>query len=243
MRGLVAGITPNWYRNEPPKDEVYGQWMFGLNQAYVTLVENSGFIPLCILPMIDEDSALRVVEKVDLVVLTGGGDPDPDLCRCESNGAGIFDRGRFLWDVNIYRAANELGKPIVGICLGIQLIAMAEGSQLVWDIPAEVDGALDHDGSAASPCHHDVMLIEGTVLHGILGPERHVSSFHHQAVCDLPDGFVAAGYSSDGVLEAMESTDGMILAVQWHPERDSTGSDIFGAVLRRMSEGNRGCST
>lgn len=243
MTGLVAGITPNWYRNEPPKDEVYGQWMFGLNQTYVALIENSGFIPFCFLPMADEDSTLRAVESVDLVVLTGGGDPDPDLYDCEVNGSRTLRRERPLWDMSVYRAARELGKPVVGICLGIQLIAVAEGSPLIQDISAQIDGALDHDGSAVSPSHHDVELIEGTILHGILGHDRHVSSFHHQAVRDLPDGFVAAGYSSDGILEAMESADGRVLAVQWHPERDSTGPDIFGAVLKRMSEGNQGCST
>jgi len=153
MTGLVACITPNWYRNEPPKDEVYGQWMFGLNQTYVALIENSGFIPFCFLPMADEDSALRAVESVDLVVLTGGGDPDPDLWDCEVNGSRALQRGRPLWDMSVYRAARELGKPVVGICLGIQLIAVAEGSPLIQDISSQIEGALDHDGSAVSPCH------------------------------------------------------------------------------------------
>ncbi len=235
MKRPVAGITPNWYANEPPTDEVYGQWMYGLNQKYVSLAGNSGFVPVILMPYEDEDAARDAVAAVDLVILTGGGDPDPVLCsRCVPESRCLVET-RFGWDMDVYLAAREAGMPIVGICLGIQLIALAEGEELIDDILAEDESSLDHHGSVKDPRYHDVEMVEGTFLHRLLGPRRRVTSFHHQAVRGLPDGFIASAYSPDGILEGMESPDGKILAVQWHPERDDTGPAIFGAVLERMS--------
>jgi putative glutamine amidotransferase len=234
MKHPIAGITPNWYANEPPTDEVYGKWMYGLNQKYVTLAGNSGFVPVALMPHTGESAARDAAAGVDLIVLTGGGDPDPVLCSSCVPESRCLVETRFGWDMDVYLAARESGMPIIGICLGIQLIAIAEGEELIDDILAEDESCLDHHGSGRNPRYHDVEMVSGTRLHSLLGPRRHVSTFHHQAVRRPPEGFIASAYSPDGILEGMESPDGRILAVQWHPERDDTGPAIFGAALELM---------
>jgi putative glutamine amidotransferase len=166
-----------------------------------------------------------------LVVLTGGGDPDPALYGMGEEGCGRIERHRSRWDLEVYRAAREAGAAILGICMGMQIAAVAEGVPLVRDIPLETGSDLDHAGSPERPLSHPVTLAPGTLLGGILGDRAEVSSFHHQAVAAVPEGFREAARAPDGIIEAAESADGRVVCVQWHPERDWTGDVLMKALL------------
>jgi len=225
----------SWSANPVEKRQIHGHWNFRINQTYALLVDRPGITPVAVLPLSGEMSA--VCGELDLLLLTGGGDPDPGLYGQECNGSVSPARERPVWEMELYRTARDQHLPVLGICLGLQLIAMAEGVPLVQDVPSQVPGALDHHGSAACPRVHPVTIAAGSFLHGVLGEEAIVSSFHHQAALSVPPGFRRSAWSSDGILEGMESDDGEVLAVQWHPERDYTGPLLLDAMIDRVRRG------
>ena len=229
MSSFLVGLTQSWYPNSPEDHQVFGKWKFGLNQTYAGLTDRERIVPVAMVPTSRHpDGILRML---DLLILTGGGDPDPGLYGQPNNGSRSCSTERPVWEMDLYRRARELHVPALGICLGLQLIAMAEGVALIQDIQTSVEGALDHYGTPRSPKVHPVNLVPGSFLHGVLGPEAVVSSFHHQAAAAVPRGYRLTAGSSDGLIEGMESEDGEVIAVQWHPERDFTGSLLIEAML------------
>lgn len=232
MNSFLVGLTQSWYPNPPEDHQVFGKWKFGLNQTYAGLTDREGIVPVAIVPTSRHtDGILRML---DLLILTGGGDPDPGLYGQSNKGSRSCSMERPVWDIDLYRRARELHVPVLGICLGLQLIAVAEGIPLIQDIPTSVEGALDHYGTPRSPKVHPVSLTPGSFLHRVLGPEAVVSSFHHQAAAAVPRGYRLTADTSDGLIEGMESEDGEVIAVQWHPERDFTGPPLIEAMLASL---------
>lgn len=233
MRRPVVGLTLNWQRNDDERVPSCGRWLFTLNQSYADLMGKVDTVPVGILPAAGDFKG--ILDVLDMVVLTGGGDPDPELygqtkiCSMECR------RERPLWEMGFYRSARERGIPILGICMGMQLIGIAEGEQLIQDIPTQLENPCDHHGRPGRPASHMITLTGGTFLHDVFGDRIEVSSHHHQAVRDVPEGFHAAARSSDGVIEAMESDDGDVVAVQWHPERNFTGPVLLQRMLDRLT--------
>ena len=222
-----AAVTQVWYDNSPEIQGAYGPFMYGLNDCYPAFFDKLGILPYAILP-VKNVSPEDILKGFDMLVLTGGGDPSPSLFGREDAGSRNPRPYRSSWDIKLYHAARELDIPILGICLGIQVIGIAQGVALIQDIESSVF----HDGSAREPIVHPVTMSPGTRLHSILGDEINVSSFHHQVLEEVPPGFVISAESSDGLIEAIESLDGRVIGVQWHPERDSTGVPILEYMLR-----------
>ena len=236
MRKPVIGVTLSWYGNDQQKIKSFGKWCFGLNQTYAELVAGVDALPIGIIPA--GNDYRDILETVDILLLTGGGDPDPELYGQQNNGSNNYSRERSVWEMELYKASRVMKIPVFGVCLGMQLIGIAEGVPLIQDIPAQIEGVLDHYGKPQAPEKHLVTVMNNTVLHGILGSEAEVCSFHHQAISRIPDGFRLAAQSSDGIIEAIESDDGDVVAVQWHPERDFTGPLILSALLSRLTVGD-----
>ena len=232
MKKPVIGITLNWYKNDESRAPSYGKWLFGLNQSYAKLLAAADVIPVGIIPA--SKDVRSILDTVDMILLTGGPDPDPALYGQKNNGSIGCYRERPIWEMELYRNARSMKIPVLGVCLGIQLIAMAEGEQLIQDISTQVNDHDDHNGKADDPRKHTVEITDGTILREILGPEIEVCSFHHQAIAGIPKGYHRAAESSDGVIEAMESDDGLVVAVQWHPERDFTGPLILQNLIARF---------
>ena len=139
-------------------------------------------------------------------------------------------------DMLIARAVLAEGLPVLGICLGAQLLNVASGGTLVQDIPSMVEGAVAHRKGS----FHPVAVEAGTRLASIVGAGVHeVNSFHHQGVKRVGRGFVVTARSPDGVVEAIERPgEPFVLGVQWHPEREgcSPGSSdrLFAAFMEAV---------
>jgi putative glutamine amidotransferase len=161
---------------------------------------------------------------LDGLVLHGGADVWPgsygeEPLRPEWRG----DRVRDDYEIALVRAFSAAGKPVFGICRGLQLINVAHGGTLYQDISTQKPGALVHrDADAYDMNFHHVDLLPGTRLAELLAPERQhkINSVHHQGIKDLAPGFVVEAVSpDDGVIEAIRCTGrDWIAAVQWHPE-------------------------
>ena len=176
------------------------------------------------------DSSMTVEQalaSVDGLMLTGGGDVDPQLYGEVPNATfQPAEDGRDAFEIALSRAAIAGGIPFLAICRGMQVVNVAMGGTLIQDIPSQVPGALDH--SVPEPrfaIAHEVWVSKGSTLSTLLadhmedGETCHVNSRHHQSVKQAADGFEVTATSPDGVIEAMERTDGTFcVAVQWHPE-------------------------
>lgn len=227
---LRIGMTMFWEANSPERTPVYGQWRYTLNQCYLRLLDGMDAVPVGLLPGGDCTGGERLA-GVHGLVMTGGGDPAPALYGRTDMGSTDPETHRPLWEMELYREARSAGIPVLAICLGMQLVAIAEGEALVQHIPASVEGALNHGTGI-----HGVTLSPGSGLRRLLGGEALVHSSHHQAIEGVPTGFCWTACSTDGVIEAIESTDGLVTAVQWHPERDSTGPALAGGFARAARE-------
>ena len=152
----------------------------------------------------------------DGLILTGGVDIEPALYGEETlNDTVKSDPARTRYEFEILRAFADIGKPIFGICRGMQTLNVAFGGTLYQDLPAQK--SLDHYGAELM---HPVTAKPGSILCKLFGGRLITNSFHHQAVKDLADGFVVtAECADDGVIEAFEHNSLPILAVQFHPER------------------------
>jgi len=194
---------------------------YELKIAYADAVLAAGGLPI-VLPYSEDETAPReAVELCDGLVITGGAfDIPPELYGAKAGDRlGPMKRGRTAYEQRVLRAALEAGLPVLGICGGMQLLAVELGGSLYQDIGDEIEGAFDHE-QKQDPREpgHPVTILEGTALEAILGRrEIQVNSTHHQAVREPGRARVCA-VSPDLVIEAIELPDRFALGVQWHPE-------------------------
>ena len=179
---------------------------------------------------------------LDGLVLHGGADVWPGSygeTPLEEKWAG--DRLRDDYDKALVAAFEGAGKPVFGVCRGLQLLNVAFGGTLYQDIATQVPDSFTHrDAITYDQNFHSVEIVAGSALSKLYpGVERvRVNSIHHQAVKDLSPEFVAEAYSaSDGIVEAIRRKDASksyIAALQWHPEFHRPGSDTIddAAVLK-----------
>lgn len=175
------------------------------------------------------------IESVDGLLVLGGGDVDPALYASAGHPsiAGVDRRADDL-ELRLIDAARAAGRPILGICRGVQLLNVAFGGTLVEDLGSD-SFHKDHT-PADQMVEHPVMLVAETRLRELLGTgEATVMSSHHQAVDELGEGLIVSALAEDGIVEAIEvpaSERGeWILGVQWHPEHDRTPEGQLAALL------------
>lgn len=173
------------------------------------------------------DAPESVVERVDGLLLTGGGDIDPALYGATTHASfAAAEPGRDAFEIALVRAALAADLPVLAICRGMQVLSVAFGGDLVQDIPTEVNGALHHD--VREPRYaiaHEVWVSPTSRLAALMkddledGESCQVNSRHHQAVRHVGDGLEVTATAPDGVIEAVERpTARFCLGVQWHPE-------------------------
>lgn len=225
-RTLTAAVSMVWEPYGVSEQDIYGEYRYCLNRSYIDMLAEAGVIPRGIIPVHNASHEI-LLENCDMLILSGGGDPDPSLFRQKDQGSRNPRIKRPGWDMDLYRAARRLDIPVLGICLGMQLVGIVHGASLIQDIDSGVEKHIEHETADRKPLVHRVTMEHGTLLHDILGNSASVSSCHHQVLSRAPEGFSVCAESPDGLIEAIESHDRRVLGVQWHPERDSTGPDIM----------------
>ena len=191
---------------------------------YVSSVEQSG-ARVRVLEV--SESPRKVLEEVDGILLTGGGDVDP-VFYGEDRHASVEDAepGRDEFEIDLARRAMAGDVPLLAICRGSQVLNVAAGGTLVQDIPTGVDSELPHrvPEPKNADCH-DISIVRGSRLATALGEtvaascSCRVNSRHHQSVARLGAGLVASATAADGVIEGIEAPAcAFCLGVQWHPE-------------------------
>ena len=168
----------------------------------------------------------------DGLLLCGGGDIESTLFGQEDCGSDPPDRDRDRAELSLVTAFLQAGKPILGICRGMQVINVALGGSLIQDLPPESRAfhtGVDHD------LVHALRSQEGSLLHHLYGPVFSVNSFHHQAVDQLGRELQAIAWAESGFAEAIVLPGSPVLGVQFHPERMAFGrrrlDTIDGALL------------
>lgn len=214
MRPLI-GITPYIHRETPDAN-----WLYNTEDTFRAVI-NAGGLPVLLAYYDHETEAAEVLERIDGLLLSGGGDVDPQLYGEQPHlQMGAISPERDKSEVLLARAALAKDMPVFGICRGHQVLAVAVGGSLLQDIPSQVQGALKHYQEA--PRWYTTHLVKaraGTLVATLLGNEFRTNSFHHQAVKAMPAGWVATAVTDDGVNEAMEHPGyRFAVSVQWHPE-------------------------
>jgi len=173
------------------------------------------------------ESPRKLLNELDGILLTGGGDVDPVLYG-ESRHDTVEDAepGRDEFEIDLATRAVAEDVPLLAICRGAQVLNVAAGGTLVQDIPSQVSSDLPHTiQEPKNAVAHDVRITPGSRLERALGPRVdashtcRVNSRHHQSVGKVGAGLSASAVAADGVVEAIERGDRTFcLGVQWHPE-------------------------
>jgi putative glutamine amidotransferase len=214
----LIGITTTRMTNPTPLPSD------GVNEAYIMAVRNSGGLPVLIPVAHGSQDALHLAQRLDGVLLTGGGDMEPGLFNGKPHPR-IYDidPDRDRLEIELVRALIEKGVPFLGICRGCQVINVALGGSLYTHIEDQKPDALKHDYFPDFPrdhLAHQVNVKPASRLASILGSlALPVNSLHHQGIDQIALGLTATASAPDGLAEAVELSDHpFALAVQWHPE-------------------------
>ena len=187
---------------------------------YVAKVERAGGIAVLIPPRVDADAemARAVVSRLDGLMLAGGVDVEPRRYAAQPHPSVQQARpDRDAFELALAAVTREWDTPVLGICRGMQVMAVAAGGTLEQHLP-DLVGHDEHSPAPGVYGSHSVRTVEGTTVSALLGQEVVIPSYHHQSVSSHP-GYVPAAWAPDGTLEAMEHTASRFrLAVQWHPE-------------------------
>jgi putative glutamine amidotransferase len=175
---------------------------------------------------------LSQLDNCNGLLLTGGGDVDPELYGQEVNDTSIkgVDRKRDDFERKIIDQALKLELPILGICRGLQIVNVHLGGTLIPDV--ENAGYSRHQSIDKEDIWHEVEIVKDSFLHGVAKCSRgKVNSSHHQAAKLPGKGLKIVAKSPDGVIEALEWEDGLdkpfFMLVQWHPERMDDRNNPF----------------
>ena len=203
--------------------------------TYVRAVVENGGVPFVLPTINDEEAIERYVAELDGLVLVGGLDIPPEAYGQEAHETvRELPEQRYEFERKLIRQWLSSGKPVLGVCLGMQLTNVVSGGSMIQDIPSQVGTDVVHRGEGS---WHNVRIEKGSQLEEILGGRgAFVYSSHHQAVDRLGKNLKVTAHSDDGVIEALERTSGGFgLFVQWHPEamtKDTAHRDaIYSAIV------------
>jgi len=192
--------------------------------AYAKVIEEAGGIPV-IIPITDKkENITQIARFADGFLFSGGDDIHPRYYGEELMAEMVISPDeRTEFETALLREAMQLRKPVLGICLGAQLINVTLGGSLYQDIPSQIPNPLNHRDQ------HNITVVEGTMLYKMFIPHKEnefsnvisIFSTHHQSVKSPGKGLIVSAMSTDGIIEAIELQDyPFLIGVQWHPERE-----------------------
>ena len=233
-RRPLIGITGN-----------FGSKGCELAEGYFSCVEAAGGVPVVIPPLDDTSSLLGLLESLDGLLLSGGGDINPLLLDADPIPElhGVNPR-RDAMELLLTRLAYDRQLPILGICRGMQVLTVALGGTVMQDIGAALPGArlVKHDQDMPRGfASHTVSATKSSLVGQLLGQHFAVNSFHHQAVESAGEALQITARAADGVAEAVESAQlKPVVGVQWHPEcflqeRDERMMPLFDWLVQRAA--------
>jgi putative glutamine amidotransferase len=216
----VIGLTT--YREE----SAWGVWQQRadlLPAQYAAVVTAAGGLPVLLPPVEVRGAADVVVARLDGLVISGGADVEPARYGAEAHPRTAGWRpDRDAWELALLDAADAVGLPVLGVCRGMQVLAVHSGGRLDQHTP-DLVGHDEHSPGGDTFGSVIVTTQPGSRVASLVGPTLEVSCHHHQSVATHP-GFVPAARAEDGTLEAMEAEgERFCLGVQWHPE---TAEDV-----------------
>jgi putative glutamine amidotransferase len=212
MSRPVVGIT---CYVEPARWGAWDTRAAVLPMTYVDNVRRAGGRPVIIPP---DDLDADVLDRLDGLVIAGGADVNPALYGAEPEpGTDAPRLDRDAGEVLLFQAARERDLPVLGICRGMQIMAVASGGTLVQDIPSAT-GSQIHRPGPGQFSDHQASFVAGSKVAGIVGESTVVNSSHHQSVVDSGS-LTVTGWAQDDSIEALEDpTKKFVVGLQWHPE-------------------------
>ena len=238
----IIGITARPQNVPSARNEILSYLVF---HTYSDSVVRGGGIPVLILPV--ENSLVdSVLDRVDGLLFTGGGDIAPERYGAERDEAvRMVNHERDAFELTLVEKAYERKMPVMAICRGNQVVNVAFGGTLVQDLPSHA-GAHGHDivGEGAYEPHAQALVEEDSRIAEVIGAGLHgINSIHHQAVEEVGDGLRVVAAAPDGTVEALEHEDASwpLISVQWHPEylgvRDHGDShDLFASFVESAAK-------
>ncbi len=216
-----------------------------LNHAYVEAVTRAGGVAVVLPFAQDPEHAAPALSLCDGLLLTGGNDPDPGLWGTDTRHPMTrpVDPRRERFDLALLRLAETRGLPVLGVCLGMQLMNIHRGGGLIQFLPDHPrENAIEHRRMNDRDGRHAVALSAGSVISRVFGADRvEVNSRHKQAVWPIGKGLSPTAQADDGVVEAIEDTrpgEFLFLGVQWHPEAlidEPAQLGLFGLLVEQAA--------
>ncbi len=200
-----------------------GLQAFSLLRAYVDAILEAGGVPVLIPVSLPVSLVPILLERLDGLILSGGGDIHPQFFQGEPHPLiEEVDVERDALELTLARRAAESQKPLLGICRGCQVLNVALGGTLYTHIPDQRQDSLDHSRPDAErrALAHAVHLQPQSLLAEILGQEMlQVNSLHHQGIASVGNGLRPNAWAEDGLIEGIELPQApFVIGVQWHPE-------------------------
>ena len=209
----------------------YAEGRQSVDTHYVQAVEAAGGIPI-IMPLLRcEGAAQSVAELLDGLIITGGPGITRGLIGALSDDLPPVDPLRDTSDELALCAMDD--KPVLGICYGMQFVNAVAGGTIFGDAQSQAAAKAHSPGRGAD--EHSILIEADSRLHDLYGARQMTTnSYHIQAIASLGAGLRATAHAEDGVIEALESHDGRLVGVQFHPERmGERGLPLFADLLRR----------
>ena len=209
--GICAGFTTQ-----------NGGGVISMGSAYTDAIERAGGTPLLLSPTRSAALARETVDHIDGLLVPGGADISPSRYgqRKHETHSPLHPRREEFW-FQALAAADRRRIPIMGICLGCQVLNVGRGGTLIQDVPSQWAEPIRHTrGKGEKRRLHRVVVEPNTLLASIVGAGQiEVNSSHHQAIDRPGRGLVVSARAPDGVIEAAEDPNHpFYLAIQWHPE-------------------------
>ena len=223
----VVGITAYV---EPARWGVWDTRAVLVPEGYVRMVREAGARPVVLPP--SPDDAADLVRRLDGLVLAGGADIEPAHYGAPVHPLTKTRPDRDSGELAVLAAALDADLPVLGVCRGMELLAVACGGTLIQHLP-DVLGNERHQPAPGVYGAHPARFAPGSRAAGIFGAVAEVNSYHHQAVDD-PGTLTVTGWADDDVIEAVElPARRFVLGVQWHPEE---AADVrpFAALVRAI---------
>lgn len=224
MKRLKIGLSACFFHADPLRPIFKGKTLQYLEQSLAHWVMSEGAL-VYLIPAPSSPAPYplsELVQDFDGLVLQGGSDVSPSsygetALKPEWGGDAIRDR----YEISLLQEFRAQGKPILGICRGLQLVNVAFGGTLYQDIATQAKTPIDHRcWEIYDQNHHTIAIEKGSGLENLYGTGvKKVNTIHHQAIRDLGKGLAVEARAPDGIIEAVRAVEGpSLFAVQWHPE-------------------------